>query len=73
MTFKILAAGLVPAALSACGASTPLPDASYLTAPAALTVAPRTTGYSNPIRGYTARPVTDPADWRGSNASQEGK
>ncbi len=72
MTFKILAAGLMPAALTACAAATPLPDTSYLTAPAALSVAPRTTGYADPLRGYTARPVTDPGDWRELNRSQEG-
>lgn len=73
MTFKFLAAGLAPVALAACGAATPLPDASYLTAPATTAVAPRTTGYADPIRGYTARPVTDPSDWRESNRSQEEK
>lgn len=75
MTLKILAVGLMPVALSACGAATALPDASYLLAPAAAVAAvpSRTTGYVDPIQGYTARPVTDPSDWRDSNSSQRGQ
>ncbi|MGB3556323.1 MAG: hypothetical protein WBA25_16970 [Jannaschia sp.] len=73
MTPKIFAVGALPLILAACNAATPLPDVVGITAPAAPTVAPRQTGYSNPIRNYTIRPVVDPADWRGSNRSQEGK
>lgn len=72
MTFKTLVAGALPLALAACNATTPLPDVVGITAPATPTVATRQTGYSNPIRNYTIRPVVDPADWRGSNRSQEG-
>ncbi|SPJ22564.1 hypothetical protein [Palleronia abyssalis] len=72
MTTKLLAAGALPLALAACSAATPLPDTSFVVAPAAPTVAARQTGYVNPIRNYTARPVVDPADWRQSNQSQEG-
>lgn len=73
MTIKILVAGALPLALAACNAATPLPDTGLLVAPAAPTVAPRQTGYANPIRNYTVRPVVDPADWRELNRSQEGR
>lgn len=73
MTIKLLTAGALPLVLAACNAATPLPDTSFLVAPAAPTVAARQTGYSNPIRNYTLRPVVDPADWRESNQSQEGR
>lgn len=73
MTFKILAVGALPLALAACNATTPLPDVVGIIAPAAPTVAARQTGYATPIRNYTQRPVVDPADWRESNRSQEGK
>ena len=73
MTFKIIAVGAFPVALAACTAATPLPDVVGITAPASPTVAARQTGYANPIRNYTLRPVVDPADWRESNRSQEGK
>lgn len=72
MTTKFLVAGALSLALAACNAATPLPDTSFLVAPAAPTVVARQTGYINPIRNYTARPVVDPADWRQSNQSQEG-
>lgn len=72
MTSRLLLAGAMPLALAACSAGPPLPDASYLTAPASLTVAPRQTGYADPIRNYTIRPVTDPSDWRELNRAQEG-
>ncbi|MFO6463442.1 hypothetical protein [uncultured Jannaschia sp.] len=73
MTIKIFAVGALPLILAACGTSTPLPDVVGITAPASPTVAARRTGYANPIRNYTIRPVVDPADWRESNRSQEGK
>ena len=73
MTIKIFAAGAMPLVLAACNAVTPLPNVGGITASAAPTVAARQTGYSNPIRNYTARPVVDPADWRQSNTSQEGR
>ena len=72
MTTKIFAAGALPLVLGACSAATPLPDVVGITAPASSTVAARQTGYANPIRNYTLRPVVDPADWRESNRSQEG-
>ncbi len=73
MTFKFLFAGAVPLTLSACmPPPTPLPDIAYIAAPATATVPARQTGYVNPIRNYTVRPVTDPADWRESNKSQAG-
>lgn len=72
MTIKIFAAGAVPLLLAACNTATPLPDVAAITAPATPTVAARQTGYANPIRNYTLRPVVDPADWRQSNRSQEG-
>ena len=73
MTSRLFAAGVLPLALAACNATTPLPDTSYIIAPATPTVAARQTGYTNPIRTYTARPVTDPGDWLESNSSQEGQ
>lgn len=74
MTFRFLAAGLLPVALAACG-TTPasLPDTAYIVAPASQAVAGRQTGYSDPLRNYTPRPVTDPSDWRQSNRSQEDR
>ncbi|QFU07221.1 hypothetical protein PARPLA_01260 [Rhodobacteraceae bacterium THAF1] len=41
MTIKLLTAGAMPLVLAACSAATPLPDTSFLVAPAAPTVAPR--------------------------------
>lgn len=73
MTPKIFVMGALPLTLAACNAATPLPDVGAITAPAAPTVAARQTGYANPIRNYTVRPVVDPADWRQSNSSQEGR
>lgn len=72
MIQRLFLGGALTLALAACAAETPLPDASYLTAPAALAVAPRQTGYVSPIQNYTARPVTDPSDWRELNQLQEG-
>jgi hypothetical protein len=73
MTSRFFTVGALPLALAACTTATPLPDSSYLTAAATPTVAVRQTGYANPIRNYTPRPVTDPGDWRQSNAAQEGR
>ena len=71
MLHKLLLAGAAPLALASCGGATVLPDATFLTEPASVTVAPRRTGYADPIRNYTARPVVEPADWRELNRSQE--
>lgn len=73
MTIRIIAVGAFPVALAACSAATPLPDVGAIAAPATPTVVARQTGYTSPIRNYTVRPVVDPADWRESNRSQEGK
>lgn len=73
MTIRLLAMGAFPLVLAACNTATPLPDVVGITAPALPSVAARQTGYVNPIRNYTARPVVDPADWRQSNTSQEGR
>lgn len=72
MTPRLLAAGALPLALMACADATPLPDTAQITASAAPIVPARQTAYADPIR-YTARPVTDPGDWRESNTSQEGR
>lgn len=70
---RLLLAGAIPLALASCGAAAVLPDATYMTAPASVAVAPRQTGYANPIRNYTARPVVDPSDWRELNRVQGDK
>ena len=71
MTFRFLFVGAVPLTLSACmPPPAPLPDTAYIAAPATATVAARQTGYVNPIRNYTVRPVMDPADCLESNTSQ---
>ncbi|XDA98702.1 hypothetical protein AB1M95_02005 [Sulfitobacter sp. LCG007] len=73
MTSKSFIAGALPLVLAACDAATPLPETAHILAPATPGVVERQTGYANPIRNYTARPVTDPDDWRQSNSSQEGQ
>ena len=71
MTSRFYLAGALPLALASCGGATALPDATYLTKPAAQTVAPRRTGYASPIRNYTAGPVVEPSDRRALNRAQE--
>ena len=74
MIFRMFAAGALPLVLVACAAQepTPLPDTAALIAAAEPVAAERPGGYIHPIRNYTARPVTDPGDWRTSNRSQGG-
>ena len=71
MIHKLLLVGATPLALASCGGAVTLPDATFLMEPASVKVAPRQSGYANPIRNYTARPVIEPADWRELNRSQE--
>lgn len=64
-------AGALPLLAGACAATpTPLPDVAALQAPATATVPPRATTYRDPIQNFTARPVVEPAPWRGLNESQ---
>ena len=66
-----LLAGAMPLLAGACTASpTPPPDIAALRAPTTQSVPYRATAYRDPIADFTARPVVEPAPWRGLNDSQ---